>query len=221
MAITYKSGRTVYEGVVLGTSAESVQRWFDESYYVRTVLVWTGSEIKKVYDGDPEVANPDHRFATVSVDAPEDVVEAALQYVYNVSYPQGVTNYLDKFQEDATRIQRGDDVEVVKGRKVKVGTRGFVFWVGTNQWGTSVGIENEVTGERQFTAFTNVRKVNVPEADADDVLLAAADHAAAVTRQYAATLEFGRTQQPVVAGIYSHALQYASQAYKLVPGGAV
>ena len=221
MAITYKSGRTVYEGVVLGTSAESVQRWFDESYYTRTVLVWTGSEIKKVYDGDPEIANPDHRFATVAVDAPEDVVEAALQYVYNVAYPQGITNYLDKFQEDATRIQRGDDVEVVKGRKVAVGTKGIVFWVGTNQWGTSVGIEDAVTGERQFTAIANVRKANVPEADADDVLLAAADHAAAVTRQYAATLEFGRTQQPVVAGIYSHALQYASQAYKLVPGGAV
>lgn len=56
--------------------------------------------------------------------------------------------------EQAKKVQKGDAVKVVRGRKVPKGTQGQVFWVGTryNQYSRTdearVGIE--VDGERMF-----------------------------------------------------------------------
>lgn len=56
--------------------------------------------------------------------------------------------------EQAKKIQKGDTVKVIKGRKVPKGTEGVVFWCGTryNQYSRideeRVGIE--VDGERMF-----------------------------------------------------------------------
>ncbi len=52
-------------------------------------------------------------------------------------------------------INKGDKVIVVSGRKIPIGTKGTVFWVGTKAWGESVGIELE-NGNREFTAMRNV-----------------------------------------------------------------
>jgi hypothetical protein len=45
--------------------------------------------------------------------------------------------------------------EVVKGRKIKIGTVGRIFWVGDTRYGRSVGIE--VEGNKMFTSAKNIR----------------------------------------------------------------
>lgn len=53
------------------------------------------------------------------------------------------------------RVEIGRDIEVVRGRKIPIGTRGRIFWKGATRWGERVGIE-QIDGERVFTAIGNV-----------------------------------------------------------------
>ena len=60
---------------------------------------------------------------------------------------------------DAGQVVKGQTVEVVKGRKVPVGTVGVVFWVADlpDQWGiTKVGFKDGA-GDKHFTNIDNVR----------------------------------------------------------------
>lgn len=59
------------------------------------------------------------------------------------------------------RALKGQTITVVKGRKVKVGTTGVVFWVGETKFGWRVGF-NDAAGETYWTAVSNV------EAEADE-----------------------------------------------------
>jgi predicted Zn-dependent protease len=55
------------------------------------------------------------------------------------------------------QIIKGATVEVIKGRKVPVGTVGVVFWTGTDGYGTDkVGLRGD-DGQAHFTAVNNVR----------------------------------------------------------------
>jgi hypothetical protein len=62
---------------------------------------------------------------------------------------------------EANRVSVGKTVEVVRGRKIKKGTHGVVFWCGETKWGYSVGMELP-NGERHFTASHNVEVVVGP-----------------------------------------------------------
>lgn len=64
--------------------------------------------------------------------------------------------------------EKGDKVEVVKGRKVKIGTTGTMIWRGAGKrYGyydrpaDRIGIKDEA-GETHWTAITNVRPVEIP-----------------------------------------------------------
>lgn len=46
-----------------------------------------------------------------------------------------------RFWKAASTPEVGAEVQVVRGRKVKLGSVGTVRWQGENQWGTSVGLE--------------------------------------------------------------------------------
>lgn len=63
---------------------------------------------------------------------------------------------------DAIYALKGEEVEVVKGRKVPVGTTGTVFWVGESTFGHTtswrVGFKT-AKGEKHFTALSNVEAV--------------------------------------------------------------
>lgn len=52
----------------------------------------------------------------------------------------------------------GFEVKVIKGRKVKIGTIGTVFWIGPNKYGTSCGITTK-DGQKVFVNADNVQKV--------------------------------------------------------------
>ena len=60
-------------------------------------------------------------------------------------------------------------VEVVRGRKVPRGTKGVVRWIGSNHFGTSVGLVVEGSEKLIFTAITNVEPDESPEAKASEI----------------------------------------------------
>jgi hypothetical protein len=63
----------------------------------------------------------------------------------------------------ACEIRKGRTVEVFKGRKVPVGTRGVVIWLGAGAYGARVGVK-DASGTVHWTSATNVRVVlGVPE----------------------------------------------------------
>ena len=54
-------------------------------------------------------------------------------------------------------IERGDEVRVVKGRKVPIGTKGRVFWLGDGAYGRRCGFK-DARGEVHWTALENVQR---------------------------------------------------------------
>lgn len=89
-----------------------------------------------------------------------DVTAEVLCDVYRY-YKNMVRNKFDKGTNEAMarKIRKGDVVKVVRGRKVKQGTIGKVFWIGTryNQYSyrdeDRIGIEIMETGEKVFLAL--------------------------------------------------------------------
>ena len=63
--------------------------------------------------------------------------------------------------QKAGAIREGVIVDVVKGRKVKVGTRAEVFWIGDTGYGPRVGLM--IDGEKVYTALTNVKAAPIEE----------------------------------------------------------
>lgn len=55
----------------------------------------------------------------------------------------------------------GSIVRVVKGRKIKIGSEGRVFWVGVSSWGPRVGVELS-DGAREFIAQENLEVLEQP-----------------------------------------------------------
>jgi hypothetical protein len=56
---------------------------------------------------------------------------------------------------EANEPKKGRTVEVVRGRKVPIGTKGYVIWYGEGHYGSRVGIKDEA-GEVHWTAASNV-----------------------------------------------------------------
>jgi hypothetical protein len=65
---------------------------------------------------------------------------------------------------ELSRIEKNKTVTVVRGRKVPIGTRGQVFWIGNNGYGESVGII-AADGSKHFTAIGNVEVTPLPEGE--------------------------------------------------------
>lgn len=57
--------------------------------------------------------------------------------------------------QNSGTIIKGVFVDVIKGRKVPVGTRAEVFWIGESAYGPRVGLMIE--GEKVYTALNNVQ----------------------------------------------------------------
>lgn len=60
--------------------------------------------------------------------------------------------------KEALTVGKGKTVEVFKGRKVPVGVKGVIFWVGVGQYGERVGIK-DAKGAVHWTASANVRVI--------------------------------------------------------------
>jgi len=77
------------------------------------------------------------------VDAPEWLKEvyAAAKAGMEFSKAEGKYDFnQNRIVNEKCEVSNGSIVRVVKGRKVKNGTEGKVFWMGDSAWGTKVGI---------------------------------------------------------------------------------
>lgn len=84
-----------------------------------------------------------------------DVTEANLRECYRYQKQKAAKDFDEVFNAaQAKKIRKGDTVKVVRGRKVKKGTVGKVFWIGTAYNSFSYRNEErigiEVNGERCF-----------------------------------------------------------------------
>ena len=139
-----------YEGCVLNTW-ERNGAW-DSDFYATCWDAERGEIVEVEYDTTRAGGG-----GWATVDATEDTLRAVYRYHYDSAraYFDNVLN-----EKQAKEYAKGDEVRVVKGRKVKVGTVGKCFWRGTcyNRYSRTnedrVGIE--VNGDRFFLAAENV-----------------------------------------------------------------
>jgi len=175
MAI-HRNGVTSHEGLVLGHGHTS---WNDsmhiESFHA---MVWDaskGAPVDVYYKDD--YSNTDGSF---EVDATPDVRAAYDAYTDKITAAH--VAYVAELEFN--RVHKGKFVVVARGRKVPKGTRGQVFWIGNNGYGTSVGIIT-ATGEKHFTALANV-----------DVVLATPEETEQVSAMQTASLAKWKTANP-------------------------
>lgn len=95
---------------------------------------------------------------SAEIDATEEVLNKAFQYYYNNS-----REFIERcIESNAKKYGKGDEVRVIRGRKVKVGTVGKCFWRGTcyNRYSRMnedrMGIE--VGGEKFFISADNCER---------------------------------------------------------------
>lgn len=151
-----------YEGAVLATREKN--GYHDSDFYA---IVWTGSSVTSITYATTRFASNGN---SAVVDATDEVKAEVADYLA----PRLATRMADranaKAERKATRIEKGVEVEVVKGRKVPIGATGVVFWTGPSKFDGSlrVGFETDA-GDSYFTAASNVERTHVPpvtEADA-------------------------------------------------------
>lgn len=145
-----------YEGAVLGFGTHSsVQIMSDVWDTQRYANVWNGTAVQEVVIASYEFGS---YVESAEIDATDDVKALALAYYTSVAADRlrgQNAAALDAAATRAKEVVHGRELEVVRGRKVKIGTVGRCFWVGDNQWGMSVGLEL-ADGSRVFTALHNV-----------------------------------------------------------------
>lgn len=146
----YGKGNTVqYAGCVLNTW-ERNGSW-DSDFYA---TVWD-EEAQEVRDIEYDTTRCGGG-GSAEIDATDDVLRKVYRYYYNCERAA-----FDKHRNEtsAKNYRKGDEVRVVRGRKVKVGTVGVCFWRGktyskyTRTTEDRMGIE--VNGERFFLAAEN------------------------------------------------------------------
>jgi hypothetical protein len=115
--------------------------------------VWDGEKIRDV-GGD-----------FLSADATPEVIALARKYLAKVEYAEIRAREIrawEKQANEALEPAKGDTLTVVRGRKVPVGTKGTLIWLGEGRFGARVGFTS-ADGTTYWTAASNV--VFDPEPD--------------------------------------------------------
>jgi hypothetical protein len=138
---------TRYEGAVLGTWEHN--GYNDSDFYA---LVWTGEELKGVEYATTRgwtYAN------SATVDATPEVKAAAAEWLIE----RDIAAWNIAAAHDALQIEKGSQVEIVRGRKVPLGTTGTVIWIGPDKYTRGayrIGVK-DADGEVHWTAESNAR----------------------------------------------------------------
>lgn len=133
-----------YEGCVLRTYEKN--GYDDSDWYA---VCWD-PEKKAVVDVMYDTTRAGGGGSAV-VDATDDVIRQAYRYYWSLG-----RSFFDTRSnpDSAKKIRVGDTVKVVRGRKVKKGSEGTVFWVGTRKNMYTYRIEDrvgvEIDGDRFF-----------------------------------------------------------------------
>ena len=140
-----------YVGATLGTW--EVNGYNDSDFYA---LVWTGESLASVEYATTRgwtYAN------SATVDATDEVKAAAAEWLAE----RDIASWNAAAAHDALMVNKGDTVEVVRGRKVPIGTTGEVIWIGADKYDRTgrkqrLGVKDG-DGEVHWTAESNVRLV--------------------------------------------------------------
>jgi hypothetical protein len=163
MAVRWTDGRNAetFEGAVLAVTGREVRIMSDVWDWVTYARVWDGTTVREV-----PIGYADHGArAEATVDATPEVlaaVAAAAKVAEAAAEKAARARTVDRMVTEAETVKVGREVTVVRGRKVKVGTAGRVFWLGNGRFGWRVGLEL-ADGERVFTALSNVEVAHPEE----------------------------------------------------------
>ena len=143
-----------YQGCVLDTY-EHNGAW-DSDWYA---LCWD-REKRKIVEVEYDTTRCGGS-GKAEIDATEEVLREAYRYFYQTERER-----FDKVwnAKQAKEYEKGDEVIVIKGRKIPKGTVGKVFWKGqsfnpySRQYEERVGIE--IDGERKFLSAEYVENAN-------------------------------------------------------------
>lgn len=142
-----------YVGAVL--CDREMNGYDDSDFYA---IVWDAAEkrTKKIVYASTRYAGG----GWCTVDATPETLAAATAYNQALAYTFALESHVKAERALVQAPVIGSDVLVIKGRKVKKGTEGRIFWRGEGSYGARVGIEL-ADGTRVFTAQTNVQRVAV------------------------------------------------------------
>lgn len=144
------NGEVKYEGTVVGTG--STYMGDGDSYY--WALVFNGEDVERVTYGS--TYGPYDR--TACADAGAEIIAKVAAMVRT----KLVDKYYSGLMARYPKTDVGDTVEVVRGRKVPIGTVATIKWMGPDRydrWTTRIGII--VDDKMVFTTTANVeRKVD-------------------------------------------------------------
>lgn len=115
---------------------------------------WLEDQVEAAVEFSADIV-AEARAMVVSAADVEALRPRAIQSLMAIAY--GILN--------GREIIKGDTVEVYKGRKVPVGTKGVVKWIGSNHYGTSVGILIPGKDGLVFTNIGNCQRVAVSDAE--------------------------------------------------------
>ncbi len=127
--------------------------------------VWEDIPYAVVFDGVKEIEVWNCYGTRCEVDATPEVIAAHSAWKVRLAALCDSAGALDdristlerqiKGRTGPVQLRRGDEAHVYKGRKVPVGTKGRVFWIGDCTFGVRVGLEL-ADGSKVFTAIDNV-----------------------------------------------------------------
>lgn len=154
MAITV-DGRVQYAGRVLEVGCHVDSLWEQDRYFA--VVLNDAGEVERVSTGvRPWMMAPGgYRIDESNVDATEDVLNAARAIVARA----GTRDAAYESAQRAATVLKGKRIQVVKGRKVPVGTAGECIWLGDGQYGKRVGLKDD-GGLVHWTSLENVEVAN-------------------------------------------------------------
>jgi hypothetical protein len=183
MAIKWKKqvkgtdGRYTHEWKPDGTSHEGLvvtPSWVNHSVRIMSD-VWENQTCVKVWDPEAEevktlviyTSGMSSRCGEVAaVDAPADIIaayEEAEARKKRVAEAGAELRAKEEADADARRdlkeVKTGREVVVIKGRKVPVGTRGVVRWLGATEWGYRVGITVQGQDKLVYTSIQNCEAI--------------------------------------------------------------
>lgn len=168
MGIKGKDGKVEYEGRVLSGPTPDHSRFLMSDYGIGVyAYVWDGERVKRVLVGAWDV--PGGGCDEVVVDASEALRAEIAAKAEAKAEADREARLRAAREAEAARVEKGRAVVVVRGRKVAKGTKGVVRWLGSNLYGTSVGLAVEGEDKLVFTAIGNVERDHSPEAEAAEV----------------------------------------------------
>ena len=94
------------------------------------------------------------------IDATEDVIASYKKHIDEIRI-RNLNIYDQADFENSEGIyepRKGEKVEIIKGRKIKIGTILNCFWIGQTQYGMRIGLTDD-SGKKYWTNAKNARRI--------------------------------------------------------------